>query len=222
MRRLAVASKITGTPCWVNVDTSGDIPSILEILKKAMDDPRGKGALISAASDMASIEDLERCCGDELMQAPADIHVRAAVLCIAKLKHMLLKEDIESWSESDEDERWFRSASEDVYAHAQQAFRFLVGFLKVEDCSADWRDFRWEILNSYLACDWDRVVLLYNRAEDLKLKNLGEIAVLRGQFKFLFVFGRSIEQDVRRIVKTEEIRLTLESLCWEPKIYGLD
>jgi hypothetical protein len=79
-----------------------------------------------------------------------------------------------------------------------------------------------EILNSYLACDWDRAVLLYNRAEDLKLKNLGEIAVLRGQFKFLFVFGRSIEQDVRRIVKTEEIWLTLESLCWEPKIYGLD
>lgn len=83
----------------------------------------------------------------------------------------------------------------------------LVGILKLEDVPPEWPYIRWEVLNSYTIRDWERALELYNRAE--KSKALEPVAawVLRGQFRYLVFFGNEIE-------------IELDSLEWEPSIYG--
>lgn len=196
----------------------GDIPTVLDLLRSALDDSDGKSLLIDVASDSTPLEDLETCLGDELARSPADPVVRAAVLCCARWKQALEESELDEWSDSG-DEAFIRQDVEERISRTREMFAFLVRFLPVEDCPSTWRDFRYEILNSYLAHDWERATRLYNRADDLRLKSTGEVAVLRGQFRFLSVLGCGIEEDVRRRVENTKIRLALDSLFWEPRIY---
>ncbi len=70
----------------------------------------------------------------------------------------------------------------------------------------DWRFIRWEILNSCLIADWDRVRKLYDRAESLQLIDRSDLFLLRAQFNFLVAFGEDE---------------SLKDLYWKPKIYNL-
>jgi tetratricopeptide (TPR) repeat protein len=93
----------------------------------------------------------------------------------------------------------------DVRKRYTKILQYLVRLIAPEDCF-DWRTIRWEILNSYAIRDWDRALKLYNRAEELGFKNKGETQAMRGQFRFLVVFG-------------DEFGLDLDSLQIKPHIY---
>jgi len=81
--------------------------------------------------------------------------------------------------------------------------------LKAEDIPDDWRVIRWEILNSYAISDWKRALKLYSIAEESNLLDLCDLELIRGQFRYLLVFG-------------PKLGFELESLWWEPKILGAD
>jgi tetratricopeptide (TPR) repeat protein len=143
------------------------------------------------------------------------------------VKLSLLQADLDELDDAKEDAYWFsdriqREEMEGRCARAERVLALVVRFVPVEECGNAWRDVRWEILNSFLIEDWDRATRLYNRAEDLQLKSVGEIAVLRGQFRFLTVFGGRIEENVRKLLNSSDIRLALNSLFWEPEIYWPD
>ena len=82
--------------------------------------------------------------------------------------------------------------------------------LPVENVPVDWRIMQWEILNSYLVCNWTRAKDLYDRAETLELLERSELQALRGQFRFLKVYFPTISQDDDD---------GLDSLQWEPEVY---
>jgi tetratricopeptide (TPR) repeat protein len=207
---------------WVreHIDTSADITSVLDLVRSALDSSDGKELLLSAAPDEVPLERLESCWGDGLAQAPIDLGVRAAVLCCAWCRLALTEAELDEWS--DPEDEAFRVDIEESCTRARRTLALLVRFLPVEDCANTWRDSQWEILNSYIIRDWDRATRLYNRAEDLRLASSGEVAVFRGQFRFLVVFGARIEENARRILKRADIRLGLDSLFWEQRIYGSD
>ena len=81
--------------------------------------------------------------------------------------------------------------------------------MKAEDIPHDWRVIRWEILNSYAISDWKRALKLYSIAEESNLLDLCDLQLIRGQFRYLLVFGPKFEVE-------------LDSLWWEPKILGAD
>jgi tetratricopeptide (TPR) repeat protein len=85
----------------------------------------------------------------------------------------------------------------------------LVRQLRVEEIPNDWRVIRWEILNSYAISDWKRALKLYSIAEESNLLDLCDLQLIRGQFRYLLVFG-------------PKLGLELESLWWEPKLVGAD
>ena len=78
--------------------------------------------------------------------------------------------------------------------------------LRVEDVPADWRLVRWEILNSYAIEDLERALLLYNRADDLKLHDLSRLRIMRGHVRYWGVFA-------------SEADISFKDLFWEPTIY---
>lgn len=214
---------------WVkeHIEADTDIPSIVDLARQALNDPDGKYLLFAAIPEGVSPELLEDCWGDKLTDSAGDIGVRAAVLCCARVKLSLLKADLDELDDAKEDAYWFsdriqREEMERRCARAELTLGLVVRFVRVEDCGNAWRDVRWEILNCYLIEDWDRATRLYNRAEDLQLKSAGEIAALRGQFRFLTVFGGRIEENVRRLLDRSDIRVALNSLFWEPRIFWLD
>lgn len=88
-------------------------------------------------------------------------------------------------------------------------FRLLVRQLNAEDIPRDWRVIRWEILNSYAAADWNRALKLYNIAEESNLLDIGDLQIMRGQFRYLQVFGA-------------EMWVGLDLLWWEPKLLSLE
>ncbi|HEV2521854.1 MAG TPA: hypothetical protein VGT24_05680 [Candidatus Acidoferrales bacterium] len=208
---------------WVKAltEVDSDIPSVLDVARQALNDSNGKELLFAAVPNGVSPEDLEDCWGDRLAQARGDLVVRAAVLCCAWWNRALFETELDEWSDSGE-EALIREDIEVQYVRAEKTFGLLVRFLSAEDCPGTWRDLRWEILNSYLVKDWDRANRLYSRAEELRLKSDGEIAALRGHFRFLTVFGNRIEENVRRVLKRDDFRVGLNTLFWEPRIYGTD
>jgi hypothetical protein len=214
---------------WVkeHIKADRDIPTIVDLARQALSDSNGKQLLFAAIPEGVSLELLEDCWGDKLSEAAGDIGVRAAVLCCARAKLSLLQADLDELDDAKEDAYWFsdrnqREEMEGRRARAERTLALMVRFVPVDDCGNAWRDVRWEILNCYLIEDWDRATRLYNRAEDLQLKSAGEIATLRGQFRFLTVFGGRIEQNVRRLLDRSDIRLALNSLFWEPRIFWPD
>lgn len=82
----------------------------------------------------------------------------------------------------------------------------LVRLLPVEQVSANWHVFRWEILNSYAIGDFDRALQLFDRAVSLKLEDSGNLLIMRGQFRYLEVFG-------------PELDVPLTDIFWEPAVY---
>lgn len=135
------------------------------------------------------------CFADELSGASADPAVRFTAL---NLYHKLAHYDGYPYHE-------------DEVSIKREGFEkqliLLVGFLKVEECPADWRIFRWEILNSYAIRDLDRARDLYNRAVTLELLDRSDLLLLRGQFAFLAVFGPKLDNE-------------FDLFDWEPKLYG--
>jgi tetratricopeptide (TPR) repeat protein len=94
-------------------------------------------------------------------------------------------------------------------ARHKKNLAYLVNMVLAEDCT-DWRTIAWEILNSYASRDcWDRALQLLARAEQMKLKDRREIQAIRGQLRFLEVFG-------------DEMEVPLDSLEWEPRILESD
>jgi hypothetical protein len=77
--------------------------------------------------------------------------------------------------------------------------------LPVEQVAADWHVVRWEILNSYAIGDFDRALQLYNRADDLQLLDSASIRIMRGQFRYLEIFG-------------SEFDIPLTEMFWEPAV----
>ena len=65
---------------------------------------------------------------------------------------------------------------------------------------------RWEIQNSYAIGDFGRALQLYDRAYDLKLFDLGELSIMRGQFRYLAIFG-------------SDLGVPLKEMYWEPSVY---
>jgi tetratricopeptide (TPR) repeat protein len=93
----------------------------------------------------------------------------------------------------------------DVRERHEKTLEYLVRLVKPEDCF-DWRTIRWEILNSYSIRDWGRALKFYERAEEMGIKDQAQIQAMRGQFRFLVVFG-------------DEFGLALDSLDTEPQIH---
>lgn len=206
---------------WVkeHIEADEGIPSVLDLIRQALNDSNAKDLLFAAVPTGVSPEVLEDCWGDRLTQARGDLVVRAGVLSCAWWNRALSETELDEWSDSGE-EAFIREGIEAQCVRAEKTFGLLVRFLSAEDCPGTWPDYRWEISNSYLVKDWDRANSLYNRAEELRLKSDGEIAVLRGQFRFLTVFGNRVEENVRRVLKRDDVRVGLNTLFWEPRIYG--
>ena len=95
----------------------------------------------------------------------------------------------------------------------EQDLALLVGALSMENVPVDWRIMQWEILNSYLIRDWNRALELYNKAAEVEVLELWKLFLLRGQFRFLRVF-------FSKVMPHEGTGL--ESLAWEPRVYGVD
>jgi tetratricopeptide (TPR) repeat protein len=93
----------------------------------------------------------------------------------------------------------------DVRERHKKTLEYLVRLVKPEECFG-WRTIRWEILNSYSIRDWGRALKFYERAEELGIKDLAEIQAMRGEFRFLVVFG-------------DEFCLALDSLETEPQVH---
>jgi tetratricopeptide (TPR) repeat protein len=208
---------------WVKeyIETGGDIPSVLDLARQAINNSNGKELLFAAVPDGVSPESLEDCWGNRLAETPSNLAVRAGVLVCGWWKRASLEAELDDWSASGE-EAFIREGIEAQCLRVGKTLGFLVRFLPPEDCPGTWPDLRWEILNSYLVEDWDRATRLYNRAEDLQLQSAGEIAALRGQFRFLAEFGSRIQENVRRLLKRADIRLALNTLFCELRIYGRD
>lgn len=85
----------------------------------------------------------------------------------------------------------------------------VVRLLKPTDVPAEWRFLKWEISNSYSIADWPRALELYNRAEQAPELDRAQLNLLRGQFRFLWVFGPKMDK---------EFNLSE----WEPKLYQSD
>ena len=207
---------------WVreHVETEGDIPSVRDLVANAAKS-NGKDLLFSAVPDSVSSQALESCWGNRLADSPVDLGVRAGVLCCAFWNLHKMQAELDDFEDiydpiDEAEEVGIRNGIKDACARLEKTLALLVRFLPVEDCAGTWRHFRWEVLNSYLIHDWERAARFYNRAEEIGLCKPNEIAVLRGQFRFLVVFGDSIEKDVRRFLKNDKIRLSLDSLFWDP------
>jgi tetratricopeptide (TPR) repeat protein len=210
---------------WVreHVETEGDIPSVRDLVANAAKS-NGKDLLFAAVPDRVSSQALESCWGNRLADSPVDLGVRAGVLCCAFWNLHKMQAELDDFEDiydpiDEAEEVGIRHGIKDACARLEKTLALLVRFLPVEDCAGTWRHLRWEVLNSYLIHDWERAARFYNRAEELGLCKPNEIAVLRGQFRFLVVFGDSIEKDVRRFLKNDKIRLSLDSLFWNPAIF---
>jgi len=206
---------------WVkeHIHVSGDIPTVFDLIHTAAKDSSGRDLFIAAMPAMY-VETLESWWGEILARSPADLALRMGILACARMKLASLEGKLKrNWS-SNPDEEFLWAPDKANCERARETLALLVRFLPVEECNTTWRDFRWEILNSYLILDWNRATDFFNRAEALGLRSSGEIAVFRGQLKFLVVFGDEIEKSVREILKTDEIRLGLDSLFWNLEIYG--
>src|SRR6266699_2665730 len=67
---------------WVreHIDTAADIPSVLDLVRNAVNNLSGKDLLFASVPDGVSLETLESFWGDGLAQAPGDLAVKAGVL----------------------------------------------------------------------------------------------------------------------------------------------
>lgn len=179
-------------------------------------------------------QELLACCVGLMAGSPSDVPTRFTALRLYSALAGLFGEDgecaetIRLWTAEqmglDSQEFEMGRAGEEAYRQlAEQcernADRLMKGFhqdlcllvhqLKVEDVHAEWQFVRWEILNSYAIEDWDRANALYHKAEGEKLLDDAEMRAIRGQFKYLSVFGPRLD-------------MKLSTLIWEPKLYGHD
>lgn len=86
---------------------------------------------------------------------------------------------------------------------------FILGFLKPDECPADWRLIKFEILASFALKKWERARQLYDVAEHAAVLDNQIVHALRGQFSFLVALCGS-EEDVT------------DGIAWEPRLLGSD
>src|SRR2546428_114789 len=148
-----------------------------------------------------------------LIPNPCDVATRFIALHLYYSLSTLEPEDIAGYlmeGEEEDDEEPLENALEkaiDLTTGLEEDFRLLVRHLKHEEVPADWRYIRWEILNSYTIKDMDRALELYNKTQHLGLLDPAELYLLRGQFRFLRVFGPKLDEG-------------FDPLMWEPKNYS--
>lgn len=143
---------------------------------------------------------------EELARDPTDVAARFVAL------HFYHSARVSAESEVQEDaadpDLWPAGYGEERLGVIRAQYRLelapLIGLLKVEECPADWDFIEWEILNSCLVGDLDRILKLLTRAEDEKLNSHAHVQAFRGQYRFVAVLGETAE---------------LESQNWRPRLY---
>ncbi len=89
-----------------------------------------------------------------------------------------------------------------------------------------WRDIEWEISNSCLMEDWDRVGKLYERAKELESLDEGVLLLLQAQFQFLLAWRDSpagpLQTDMRKdnYAHLRNWQFPFHPCNWEPKLYN--
>jgi tetratricopeptide (TPR) repeat protein len=142
----------------------------------------------------------------ELVRDPTDVNARFVALHFYHLARAAAEMEVsEGVAEPD---FWppkkFGKEVPGIRPNFRQELAPLIGLLKVEECPAVWGFIEWEILNSCLVGNLDRIVKLLTRAEDEKLLDRALAQVFRGQYRF-----------VAALEGTEE----LESQDWRPRLY---
>ena len=173
---------------------------------------------------------------EALLHDPKDIPTRFTALSLsyALAKHPLVDEETfailhergftDQYQAPDERDLFKEFARGELNrARHEQKLEYLVRVRQVEDIG-NWKEMRWEILNSYLIHDWARAGKLYDRAEELGRLDINLIRLLRGQFNYVVVFGSRMTQIIRDLFRYprspyDDDAYRLESLLWEPKVY---
>jgi tetratricopeptide (TPR) repeat protein len=127
----------------------------------------------------------------ELILNPSDVATRFTALAVYyDLVHLssiwvpkVLEEDAET----------------NRYRH-QQHLAYLVRLVSVDECP-DWRRIRWEILNAYSICDWDRALDLFNRAERAQAADSIRVQLMRGEFGFIRLFEQPLGELLTSVVR---------------------
>jgi tetratricopeptide (TPR) repeat protein len=201
---------------WIrsNLDVAEEIPAVTDISVSGLwnmevQDLFGRGWQSSFRSDLLAVFE------DELAKDPADIPARfTAVHLYSSLSRVSIDEVRDEFLMP-------KDSAEDSQIGYEQDLGYIIRLLAVEQCPAEWRIVRWEILNSYLVRDWKRALAFYKKAHEERLLADAESQLLVGQFKFLLVFAREIQREVSTIPNMK-LTCDLESLTWKPQIFSVD
>jgi len=131
-------------------------------------------------------ETYERLAEDLLLQNPADLAVRFAVLYPLREAGMTYSAKFSSPS-----------------PQAKATFQRLVGLCNPER-QTDLRDLKFELHNAYLAGQWNQGTEILRRIAMIGSVGAAEIAALRGHYTFLSVWGRRIEWELRQLNGSDE------------------
>lgn len=82
--------------------------------------------------------------------------------------------------------------------------------MKPDECPADWRVIKFEILASFVLKNWERARRLYDAAEHEAVLEKQIAHALRGQFNFLVGVRGATEEDV------------VDEVQWEPRLLGCE
>ncbi len=128
----------------------------------------------------------------ELVLDPADVNARFVALHFYHLARDAAELDAREEELAEVRARYLRELG------------LLVRLLKVEECPGVWGFIEWEILNSCLVGDLDRILRLLTRAESKKLLDRALAQIFRGQYRFVAALEGTAE---------------LESQSWRPRLY---
>jgi hypothetical protein len=153
---------------------------------------------------------------EELAANPTDVATRFVALHCFLPDAEYFKEQEELILEGCQSREWLDEYRRDLL----KDLAILVHLLPVSDCPAEWDFIEWEVLNSCLISDGQRVLQLIDIAEKSELKQRAEIQALRAQYRILGVVRSELSDWEAKL--SGGTNLGLEGQLWEPKVYSCD